>query len=114
MKLLKDWELDVYYKAQEAIKNISADTIAGLEIHDLNETNLAKIFIDNVNTFVIKWQDGIRDVIIKLALRGLSYRSTEKFLEVKLWIVMITLIYFSEERWNITDKIKYLLTSNIW
>lgn len=109
MKLLRDWELETLEKAREARKYIKKKHIEYINIEDLNKETSDNYSITNLNTFIIKDADGIKDCIFTIKPKWFTYRDEARFAKTRVGIVALTLIYFSEIRWNITEKIKDLL-----
>lgn len=109
MQLLKDWELELLEVFQEWVKELVPENIKQVIIQDLEVENLKKVRIDNINTFTIKWQDWIWEVIVIIHFNRLSYRWTKRFLLWRKYVLSFILLMFSEERWDITKKIQKLL-----
>jgi len=109
MKLIREWQIQLLEKAEKAIEYTHSIDIEYIGIYDLNESNLEKYPLDN-SSFKIKGEDGISDVIININI----LTEDKVSLKITVWLIAIILTYFSEERGDITEKVKYLLNKKLW
>ena len=112
MRLLKDWELDLFNKAQEAREYIKRKHIKLILIEPINETTVKKYWPTKTDTIEIRKADGIDDVYITMKFKGLTFRNVERFKKTRLGIIAVILSYFSERKWDLTSEIKNLVLEN--
>ena len=107
MRLLKPKELEWYQIAKKALQILEKDTISEVIIEDLTLESLKGLNIDfDPEVFTIKNSKLISDVVIIIKLKcELEFRYYNNNL-----VLALILIYFPKDRWDITDKIKKVLT----
>lgn len=110
MELIKKDEIELFKRATEAIKEINPKIIVSIHVLDLNEDNLDKEIIDNINIFKVKDKNWLWDVICKIHLDCSENLSAEYYKIIRVKLFWIITVYFLDFRWDLTNKMKKLLT----
>lgn len=117
MKLLKNWEIELFEKAEKlkwAYKDntrymftIEKITINDIKKNDFDLLVLKRNQLQIWEKFLMIWQPWIKDCKIYISLIMHSYQNG-----YKIWEDILTLLFsiFKFERWNLTKKITKYLT----